>query len=1100
MAAMTPARLDRGDRRLVLAAIVVTALALIYLRFHFWEAFPQASIDLKYSKEEITARARDFLVSQGLDPGGRRNLTLFDDTPLARYYLERELGTAEANRLMSERISVWRWRARWFRPPEEEEFVVWLSPGARLVGFDHVLPESAPGERPAKERAREIAQRFLAQVTAEPHRLLEEKLVERPNRLDYEFTWELEGFRAKDATYRRTVAVRGGKAAAYSEFLHVPERWQRDFQAQRSKNSLFQIAAESLYVPLGIAAIACIIVFLRRHELRWKPLAAIAGAVAILTVGHEYNSLPFFLDRMPTSSPLPQSLLMGLLQGLGAGVAVFFYVILAAAAGEPLYRKRFPSFLSLRNAFTLRGIQTREFFRATVSGYAFAAAHLAFVAAFYVYGQKVGVWSPQDIAYSDLLSTAAPWIAPLAISLMAASAEEFWFRLFAVPLLGKILPRWMAIAIPAFVWGFLHSNYPQQPGYIRGIEVGLIGVAAGYLMWRFGILATLVWHYTVDAVLIGMFLFQSGSLYFQLSGVVVSGAVLLPLAASLAFYRKHGGFRPEDELVNAAAVPAPAVEEQPHAEWEPPREPRWAFSRLAWAAGAAAALGLILQAPRFGDFIKIRISKADAARAADEEMRRRGLDPGAYQSATAFTANLDVKEMEYLRRVGGAAAANRAVNEWRYTGIWWTRYFRPLQKEEWRVYCDSSGRAYRVDHIVDEKATGANLDPSAARAAAESFLRGIPGIDLARLRMVDEKQEKRERRTDHSFVWEDDSRRTGEARARLGLSVVGDEVTGYRRFWKLPEEWVREFEKPRLQRMLVPGMMGAGLVPLLWVFVRRLSGRRHRFQWRLYGGAAALVGVLTAAAAANRWFQSLETYDTATPLANYLVQAGLLEGIQALLAAAFALLGVLAFDVYRQAHEGPCRMPHASAGKAALAASLVAGGSGFLTWLTSLAPGPRFTLALWDLPGADLPAPAIDVLSRAAAAAVAAVCVAGVVGFFAAVSLRPGVRNILVGAGVLMWAASQSQTALQAVAYGVQALASIAAVVFLYRTVGANFACLTVAVFWAKLAPAAWLMASQPAPYLKWNGAGALAIGILGGWWLLRQQSGPNSLSNAAAN
>ena len=1083
---MTPARLDRGDRRLVLVAIVVTALALLYLRFHFWEAFPQASIDLKYSKEEITARARVFLLSQGMDPGGRRNLTLFDDTPLARYYLERELGTAEANRLMSGHVSVWRWRARWFRPPEEEEFVVWLSPDARLVGFDHVLPESAPGEKPTKEAAREIAQRFLAQAAGERHRLLEEKLIERPNRLDYEFTWELEGFRAKDATYRRTVVVKGGKAAAYNEFLHVPEQWERDFQAQRSKNSLFQIAAESLYVPLGIAAIASIIVFVRRRELRWKPLAAIAGAVGILTVGHEYNSLPFFLDRMPTSSPLPQSLLMGLLQGMGAGVAVFFYVILAAAAGEPLYRKLFPAFLSLRHAFTLRGIQTREFFRATVSGYAFAAAHLAFVAAFYVYGQKAGVWSPQDVAYSDLLSTAAPWIAPLAISVMAASAEEFWFRLFAVPLLAKILPRWLSIVIPALVWGFLHSNYPQQPGYIRGIEVGLIGVAAGYLMYRYGILATLIWHYTVDAVLIGMFLFQSGSLYFQMSGVVVSGAVLLPLAASLAFYRKHGGFRPENELVNAAAAPAPVLEEQPQAEWAPPRAPRWAFSRLAWAAGAAAALGLILQAPRFGDFIKVRVSKAEAARAADAEMRRRGLNPAAYQTATAFAANLDLKEMEYLRRTAGAAEANRAVSEWRYTGIWWTRYFRPLQKEEWRVYCDSGGRAYRFDHIVDEKAPGANLDSAGARAAAEAFLRGIPGVDLEKLRVVDEKQEKRERRTDHSFVWEDESRRIGEARARLSLTVVGDEVSDYRRYWKLPEEWVREFEKPRLQRLLVPGMMGAGLVPLLWVFVRRLSGRRHRFQWPLYGGAAAVVGLLGAAAAVNRWLQSLEAYNTATPLTNHLVQTALLEGLQALLAAAFTLLAVLAFDVYRQAVEGPCRMAPAGASRAAAVALLVGGGGAFLAWLTWLPAGPRFTLALWDLASADLPAPAIDMLFRAAAASVASTCIASILGFFAAGCLRPLIRGILAGAGVIMWAASQSQTALQGVAHALQAVLVVAAVVFVYRTVGANFTCLTVAVFWAKLAPEAWLMASQPAPYLKWNGAGALAAALLSGWLILR--------------
>jgi chemotaxis protein CheD len=44
---------------------------------------------------------------------------------------------------------------------------------------------------------------------------------------------------------------------------------------------------------------------------------------------------------------------------------------------------------------------------------------------------------------------------------------------------------------------------------------------------RFGILATLVWHYTVDAVLIGLFLLRSENLTFRLSGALVGDAVLV---------------------------------------------------------------------------------------------------------------------------------------------------------------------------------------------------------------------------------------------------------------------------------------------------------------------------------------------------------------------------------------------------------------------------------------------------------------------------------------------------------------------------------------------------------------------------------------------
>jgi len=96
------------------------------------------------------------------------------------------------------------------------------------------------------------------------------------------------------------------------------------------------------------------------------------------------------------------------------------------------------------------------------------------------------------------------------------------FRLFAIPFLHKLTgSRFLAVVLPAFFWGFLHSNYPQEPGYIRGIEVGLIGIVAGMVMLRWGIVATLIWHYTVDASLVGMLLIRSDNLYFKISGVVV---------------------------------------------------------------------------------------------------------------------------------------------------------------------------------------------------------------------------------------------------------------------------------------------------------------------------------------------------------------------------------------------------------------------------------------------------------------------------------------------------------------------------------------------------------------------------------------------------
>src|ERR1019366_7154477 len=128
-----------------------------------------------------------------------------------------------------------------------------------------------------------------------------------------------------------------------------------EFAAMRSKNELYSQIAVVLYVPLMLAAVGVLIASFRKRSVLWRPLVLIAGAVGVLMIVNQGNSLPMTIDQMQTSSPYPEMLTIGLLQALGAGVGVFFYVILAAAAGEPLYRRAPPGRLALLKAFTGAG-------------------------------------------------------------------------------------------------------------------------------------------------------------------------------------------------------------------------------------------------------------------------------------------------------------------------------------------------------------------------------------------------------------------------------------------------------------------------------------------------------------------------------------------------------------------------------------------------------------------------------------------------------------------------------------------------------------------------------------------------------------------------
>src|SRR5260370_892304 len=185
-----------------------------------------------------------------------------------------------------------------------------------------------------------------------------------------------------------------------------------------------------------------------------------------------------------------------------------------------------------------------------------AAPHIGYVVAFYVVASRFGAWAPQELNFDDSVNTAFPWISGAAIGLLASTNEEFTFRLFAIPFFKRITgSRLIAVIVPAFLWSFLHSNYPQEPAYIRGIEIGLVGIVAGIVMLRWGIVATLIWHYTVDASLVGLLLMRSNSLYFKVSGAVVAAAALAPLAFACLSYLSLGGFQTADDLLTRPEPP-----------------------------------------------------------------------------------------------------------------------------------------------------------------------------------------------------------------------------------------------------------------------------------------------------------------------------------------------------------------------------------------------------------------------------------------------------------------------------------------------------------------------------------------------------------------
>ena len=962
-------RFDRKDRRFLLACLLTIAAGTLITAALFRRAFPEASIEFRVNRQQARAQAERLLVERGRNVSGHRFAARFAVDEEPKVYLERELGLTAAADFYGDEAKVWAWEMRWFRSGVKEEERVGITPRGDPVSFETVRREDAPGARLSREEALPVAARLLASRGLEPETLalIAATPVSRPARTDWTFVHEKAGFRMKDATVRYETRVSGSDPAAFREYVHVPEAWSRDYQKLRAKNVAANTVATLGFVVTALALLGFLVVKIARKDVPWKTVALFGVTGFFLTLLVIANGIPLELFDYDTSnslsSHLTREIVLGILGALAAGASIAIIV----AGAEPAYRERFPRFLSLSGMFSRRGFRTKAFFKAVLLGYALTAFFFAYQAVFYVVAAELGAWAPADIPYSDMLNTAFPWAAVLFVGFFPAVSEEGISRMFSIAFLEKIgVGRLLAIVLPAVIWGFGHAAYPNQPFYIRGVEVGLAGVLIGFLMVKQGVLSLLVWHFTVDALYTALLLLRSGNTYYVVSGAVAAGILLLPLAVSLALYMRRGGFASETGVTNGDEAfvpdppPSPPVEEEAH----PPRP----VSRALLGVAAGAAL-LLATSFFFATYPREPLAQDATGRARSQALARRflqanGVTPERFRMVAYLGTGLpDDEEVRsekpqdggripgfsegaarYVLENGGAEGLSRLAKEKLPPAYWVVRFFEPGKKEEWKVLVDARrARVVAFLHPEEEAApagTAVSAERARERALSAASKLGYPAADYT---VLDVGSEARPKRTDTTVVLEARREAIGQARPRLTAVFHGPRLSSFYPSLSVPEEFLRDFRRREVAdwlllavKILAAGsLIGVGIV----LFLRAV--RRSEFRWRSLVPPLLFVGVLAAASLANGFPSVLRQYDTETPFPLFQLSAGvsLLIGWLGILLAAG-----IAFVLISSARPGwrPA-LTMGSLGDALLRASIAAAGLAGVSRWTAVAAA-RFPL------------------------------------------------------------------------------------------------------------------------------------------------------------
>jgi len=910
-----------SNRTFIIYFSAIAVISLIYGITNYRAAFPEVALNIQVSRTEAIEQAQNYLTERNFDVSEYTQTAIFTGQGLAKHFIDMELGVERLTELALDSLDLWYWKVRFFEPLQSLEYWVRIDPAGEVIAFNRTVAEEDSGSTLSPEVAKIMVEAFLINqlnIDLEYWEYIEVNSEDRPYRRDHTFTYELINFRVADAPYRIDLRMQGAVISGYSKSLKVPESWMRKFRNLRSDNDMYQNIANALSFLILVMMFFYFFRHIRQRQVPWKTAFLLGGILAVAKFAMTLNSMPITMSGFDTtksmSAFLSESIIIDLIISLKAALVI----ILMIGAGEMLYRRDYPTKLALHNLLTKRGYRSSEFIQATFVGYLMVAVVFGFMVFYYIIGKKFGIWAPANIDFSNTVSTWMPWIYPLAISLGAALAEEFMFRMFGISLFLRLTrSKFLAVIIPAFIWGFMHSFYAQEPGFARGIEVGIIGIIAGVVMLRFGIWATLVWHFVMDVVLIDIALFQSDSIFLWISGLAVSVVLAIPAIIALIIYLRTKKFGLVEDLLNRNVINPPQLKPRvknkiipkelnlPNAQ---DNQMSPSSRKIAFIVGLAGIIiALFPTKPELSDSYNPIVSRSEAIETAKSGLQDKyGIDPEEYLISIIDTEwllsdydNYRISKSamnSYLHKYGDIEVAkNILFEEGKYSySLWMIHLQKEFETEGYRCAIDKHRGTPSFWQDYSDTTSGAELSLDSARTLAYEVFKQKE-IYFDQFVMMAENTRQRPARKDHFFNWRDTTYVVGEAFYTHSGNVHGDEVhVSVGRSLTIPEGWLR-WEKEKSSRYLIVQILSFGLIIMLTIHALWSLGHnviKQKISWKagwIAGGLSALVLTMSKL---NELPSLYFNYNSSVPLSKFLLNASLTDIFEVLAPSLFIVVGI----------------------------------------------------------------------------------------------------------------------------------------------------------------------------------------------------------------
>jgi len=490
---------------LILVSLVAGAVFLTNLG-RLW---PLARLDLAAPSDRIVTEGREILERRGFDPSGYYSAEwLRVDSP-ALDYVERTFGREATQAWIAQGLPLYEYRVGFKRPGESTTMLAVVHPARGALGWSVSVEDDEAGPVLSVERARELALDAVTGPLALDPANVEERSVASEtfdDRTDHRFVYEREISASPELTERVHVVVAGDRVISARRTLVVPAAAKRDARKSQAPGVALETVGFGL---LAVAAVGAFFVFLRHlrdgsvqlgRSMVWPAIVLVC-----LTAATVADSSRLFRAWDPLWPRGVAGFRYLVFDGIEQ-VWILLVLLAVVAAGDALDRSvrggRGASLWSLARGRLLDPevgrASGRGFLIGLICGGVMALAVL-------VLERGVGATTslqPRGFFFYPLNSD-SPALTSLLFFWGVALAEELGYRFFGGSWLLKLTRRrWVAIVVPAIVYGLTHTRLdflpPAEPFWGRALVLTLVGCVWGWAFFRFDALTVVLSHFTAD--------------------------------------------------------------------------------------------------------------------------------------------------------------------------------------------------------------------------------------------------------------------------------------------------------------------------------------------------------------------------------------------------------------------------------------------------------------------------------------------------------------------------------------------------------------------------------------------------------------------------